>query len=784
MKLEEYILLPLAEHIVLPYETTTVILENNSKWKPLLEKHTKIVLSIYKKDTIENSIVLEEAPSNDWKMVVLSKYGTLVIIETIKELDNGKTELIVRGLGRVLILGTKVIEQHKLLCDVTLYNPVIPNDSYKVFDEIRLSICDILQSNKSTTNIYQLLSMAPVEFFYFVIKELADDNLAYKKSQLEEDNLIEGLKSILKTFFHLNKKFKENIEQEIYDTFKKNVEDHQKNYLLNEQMKTIKKEMEKFNPTDDSNLEEEIKNHSHIPPNIKKILLKEYEKIRHHNPLSSEYTVTKNYLTLSLSLPWGKYSDTGHVNLQRAEDILNRDHYALEDVKENILQYLATAFKTKQNSVKVLLLVGPPGVGKTSIGSSIAQCLNREFLFISLTSIMDIADLTGHRRTYVGAYPGQIINKLIECGVSNPVIFLDEIDKMKGNYNNPINVLVLLLDPVQNHNFTDNFLGYPFDMSKAVFVLTANTTENIPDYLLSRMEKIYIDGYTIYEKIHIAKEFLIPKLYKTLNVKKNEIAINEAVIEHIIKYYTREMGVRSLNKLLNNIISKAIYLQMKEGEKKNKKITINTKNIKEFTNNLHMDFDIGLGPSEAIGLAWTSIGGDVLKIQALFVDSPKSEVIITGNIGKVMEESAKVALTLVKQSEIIKTLKVPDNFFNVHNLHIHVPEGAVPKDGPSAGVTIYTAILMALKNKISNRSEKTPLIAMTGEISLSREVMAVGGIKQKILAARMYGIREIILPKKNKQNVEQIKNFPFEEMKIHFISYINELEAIIFASII
>jgi len=772
MNLQEYILIPILDNVVLPYENTTLIISD--VWKSLLQEKTKMIVGFYKIDSLQNTVLL----NHNEKIMMISKYATLVSVISVIETGNHELEVTIEGLCRVLVISTKIVNQQILMAEITNYNPVIPDESYKEFDDMRLSICDIIRSQKPDTNIFKLLSMSPLEFFYYALKDLCVDNITYKQKQLEEDNIIHGLQGILREFFHLNAKFKDQVEQEIYKRVKDDIEKSQKRYLLDAQMNTIKKELEKIVPSDENNIEEEIKNHPHIPETIKKTLLKEYEKIRHNNPLSSEYTVTKNYLTTSLTLPWGKFSDLTKGTLQEAEDILNKDHYGLEDIKDNILEYLATAFKTNQNTVKVLLLVGPPGVGKTSIGSSIAKCLKRKFVFISLTSVSDMADLVGHRRTYVGSYPGLLITKMIEAGVSNPLIFLDEVDKMKKNYTDPSNILVPLLDPTQNHNFTDNFLGYPFDMSKAIFVLTANTTDNIPDYLLSRMEVIGIDGYTMYEKVHIAKDFLLPKLYKDLSINKEEIHITEDAIKRIIKYYTREMGVRYLNKLLSSILSKSIYINMKNKEilqREPPKITISPRNLNKFTNKVEMDFAINISPSEALGLAWTSVGGDLLKIQALFLPSTKGEVVVTGNLGQVMQESVKVAYSLVKQSPLLATLDINEVFFNNHNLHIHVPEGGVPKDGPSAGVTIYTAILLALKNK------KSPPIAMTGEISLSKEVLPIGGIKQKLLAALMYGIHTVIVPKKNQQNVKKIKNFPFHELQIHYVSSVDELELIIFS---
>lgn len=776
MNLKQNIIIPLIDNVVLPFEKSTIIIKK--KWLNIINPSIEIVISFYK-TTIENTVPII---INETTTVLLSKYGTLCKILKINEVSDEEVQLVLEGISRVIILKTEIKNDEIFYGEITNLNPTVPKDAHKIFNSLRISITDILVSENPNINIYKLLAMFPLEFFYNALIELTQNDIEYKKIQLEEDNIISGLKSLYQLFFHLNTKFKEEVEQEVYDKFKKNIEEHQKNYLLNEQIRTIRKELDKNNPTGDENLEEEIKNHQFIPENIKKILLKEFDKIRNNNMLSTEYTIAKNYIFTSLSLPWGKYSQFKETSILAAEKILNDDHYGLEDVKENILEYLSTAFKTNQNNVKVLLLLGPPGVGKTSIGESIAKCLERKFIFISLNSISDMADLVGHRRTYVGAYPGQIINKITEAGVFNPLIFLDEVDKIKTNYNNPMNVLVSLLDSTQNNTFTDNFLGYGIDLSKCIFVLTANSTEYIPDYLMSRMEKIYVDGYSIYEKVHIVKDFLLPKIFKTLNIKENEISMNEESILYVIKHYTREMGVRSLNKLLSNIISKCIYLNMRNKELAiNEIITnINMDNIKKLINKKEMDFHLNLSANEIIGLAWTSIGGDVLKIQCNIYSTPnKGDILLTGKLGDVMKESSRVAFTLIKNNPLLIDLGLKEDFFLNHSFHIHVPEGAVPKDGPSAGVTLYSVLTLAIKNKLENKNEIAPRIGMTGEISLSGEVLPIGGVKQKLLGAYMHEVKEIILPEKNRYDYESLKNFP-TDIKVHFISYVEELNEIIF----
>lgn len=786
MQLQEYILVPMSKNIVLPYDTGKFTVNKN--FAHIFFPGSKVVLGFYQDKNHENSIAVVSNLENQEK-VYISRYGTIVHINKTSSIDEDSIEVTAHGLSRIILVSGKSINGTILVVGRDLM-PVIGKDSYKEFNDLRLSICDIVQSGENGNNIYSVLSMEPVRFFYFVSGELSDHNFEFKIKQLQEDNIINGLKNILSEYFYLNKVFKEEVEQEIYQKFKKNLEEHQRNYMLNEQMKTIKNELDKLNPVGDSKIEKDIENHEFIPNNTKQMLLREYEKIKNVNPLSSEYSVVKNYLNLALSLPWGKSTPISNLTLTESEKIINEEHYGLDEVKENILQYLAMAIKTNQQKMKILLLLGPPGVGKTSIGNVIAKCLKRKFVFISLTSI-EIADLCGHRRTYVGAYPGRIVNALIENEANNVLFFLDEIDKVNRNmFNNPLNVLVSILDPTQNQNFTDQFLSFPFDLSKCIFILTANSLENIPDYLISRMEIVQIDGYTIEEKVEIASRFLIPKIYKEYDIKKKEISCDEKALEYVIKHYTREMGVRKLQQLLNNLIMKVTYLNMKakeeKKERKNCKVIkeINNSNITNLVDAVPLDFSVELNPCEAIGMAWTSVGGDILKIQALFINSGKGDVTITGNLGKVMQESVQVAFNLLKNSSILKNIKIADDFFSKHSLHIHVPEGAVPKDGPSAGITIYTAIMSGLISTVTGKNYSVPMISMTGEISLSMpgEVLAIGGLKQKMLAALNYGIKEVIVPEANRLSVEKMKNFPFHLIKINYVKYINQVEEIMFKS--
>lgn len=757
-ELNELILIPI-NNIIFPYEETIIVI--NKKFEEIIEINKKIILCFYK-NSLDNSIILENT--------FISKYGTLATILKKNVSDNlDEIEILVETTDRVFIINT-LYKNNIFYGDATIYNYLLNNNEYQEFNNLKNNICDILYSQNSDINIYKISFLSPLHFIFYVLKQLGDFN--YKLSQFEEDQCIIILRSIFKTFFHLNKKFAEKIEHEIYEKFKKNIEEHQKQYLLNEQYKTLKKELEKYSPSEDNLLKEEIENHLYMPNHIKEILLKEWEKIKNNNMLSSEYSVTKNYINISLSFPWGKYSDLSKINLEESEKILDLDHYGLKKIKQHILYYITAIIRiysyTKDRKeiskkMKVLLLLGPPGVGKTSICQTIGKCMHRETIFISLASISHTSDLVGHRRTYVGAFPGMIVNEIIKKKILNPLIILDELDKIS---NEGLKIILQILDETQNKDFVDLFLSYPIDLSECMFMLTANSIDNLPDFLLSRLEIIEIDGYTSEEKLMIVKNFLLPKIEKNLLINNKNVFIEKKIILHIINKYTKEMGIRQLEKFLNNLFFKIIYkIEKKEISFP---LIINSYNFHKFIEKKQEeDFNLNLEIGESIGLAWTSLGGKVLKIQSKFISEEKSSLLITGNIGKVMEESIKIAYSLIEEKYINHI------FFKNHKLHIHIPAGGIPKDGPSAGITIYTSLLLAINNKI------TPLIAMTGEISLTGEILPIGGVKQKILAANMYSIKEIILPKKNYNDYLEIKDLiKKNKIKFHFLSHINELDKI------
>jgi ATP-dependent Lon protease len=539
------------------------------------------------------------------------------------------------------------------------------------------------------------------------------------------------------------------IERKINLRVRKQMEKTQKEYYLREQLKAIQKELgEKDEKT--AEVEEyrqriaELK----LPEYVEEKALKEVERLEKMPPAVAESAVIRTYLDWILSLPWtNETQDRLDINI--AEKILNEDHYALEKVKERILEYLAIRQLVKKMKGPILCLVGPPGVGKTSLAKSVARALERKFVRISLGGVRDEAEIRGHRRTYVGALPGRIIQAMKQAGSKNPVFLLDEIDKMSADFRgDPASALLEVLDPEQNNSFSDHYIELPFDLSKVMFITTANALYNIPRPLLDRMETIYISGYTEEEKVKIAQKYLIPKQLKEHGLKRENLIISEGTVRNIIRYYTREAGVRNLEREIAAICRKSARKLLKE---KGEQIKVTTRNLNKFLGiprYRYGEVEKGNEVGVATGMAWTESGGDILAIE-VSVMAGKGKLTLTGKLGDVMQESAYAGLSYIRS--ISDRLNIDEKFYEQNDIHIHVPEGAIPKDGPSAGITMATALASALTGTPVNKN-----VAMTGEITLRGRVLPVGGIKEKVLAAHRAGIKTIILPKQNKKDLEEI----------------------------
>ncbi len=552
------------------------------------------------------------------------------------------------------------------------------------------------------------------------------------------------------------------VKGKIESKVRKDLEKTQRDYFLNQQLKTIQEELGQNPQQDEFNKFEEKAKKKNWPEYVAEKFNKELDKLKRMQPHMPDYSVTLNYLELLLDLPWNEYTKD-NFDLKKVKKILDEDHYGLEDVKERILEHLAVLKIKGDMKAPILCLVGPPGVGKTSLGKSIARALERKFIRMSLGGLHDESEIRGHRKTYIGAMPGRIIQNIKKVKTANPVFILDEIDKVGNSFRgDPSSALLEVLDPEQNSHFHDNYLEVDYDLSKVLFIATANSLNTIQPALLDRMEIIQISGYSTEEKLEIAKRHLIPKQLKAHGLTKKHASFNKGAIREIIEKYTRESGVRSLDRQLGKVLRK-IAKKVALNEEYNPKIT--KADIKEllgppiFSRDKFTKIYI---PGVVIGLAWTRVGGDILFVEAS-LNKGKGKLTLTGNLGNVMKESATTALSFIKAHA--GKLGIDEEDFNNYDIHIHVPEGAIPKDGPSAGITMLTALVSAFtKKKVKSH------LAMTGEITLRGDVLPVGGIKEKVLAAKRHGIKTIIMSEENKKNVEEINKDYIKGMQFIYVN--------------
>lgn len=562
-------------------------------------------------------------------------------------------------------------------------------------------------------------------------------------------------------------KVAKSISQQVHDQ----VEQNQKEYYLREQIKAISKELGEA-----EDVQSEIAEYKRqiaelkLPEDVEAKLNKEFNRLIKMPPMTPEGAVIRSYIDALLSLPWGKFTED-NFDLKLAQKTLDADHYGLKKVKERILEYLAVRALSKSTRGPILCLVGPPGVGKTSLAFSVAKAIGRNFTRVSLGGIRDEAEIRGHRRTYIGSMPGRIIHGMQVAGCMNPVFLLDEVDKMAADFRgDPASALLEVLDPEQNHSFSDHFIEFPFDLSNVFWIVTANTVETIPPALRDRMEIIQLSSYTDEEKVKIAQLHLLPKEIKLNGLENYKVSLSEKAIRRVIHDYTREAGVRNLERKLAGVCRKIAYIIV-QGKKKSAQVT--EKNLEKYLGKvLFMDDDISLEPSVGTcnGLAWTSVGGELLKVEVLAFKG-KGNLTLTGQLGDVMKESAQAGYTYIRSRA--KILGLEENFGETMDLHIHLPEGAVPKDGPSAGVTMVTAMVSALTGKRVKGK-----LAMTGEITLSGKVWPVGGIKEKMLAAYRYGVKTVLLPKRNLQDLDELPDNVRKAMEFIPVEHLDDVLAV------
>lgn len=636
---------------------------------------------------------------------------------------------------------------------------------------------------KGSDAIVDQLYDKAVEVYDLFISKTARRKLPLTRENLNTDldMIVAGLPIKNKSDFLLNIKTDERllmfiqainealmvitVDDAIAAKVKESIDENQREYYIREQIKALSEEIGE----DDESAEYRKKiEASKAPENIKEKLRKEADHLKRTAPASPEMALIKNYLDTVLELPWGVYTEDND-NLADAQMVLDEDHYGLQKVKERLIEALAVRKLSKEGRSPIICLVGPPGIGKTSIAQSIARAMNKKYVRVSFGGVRDEAEIRGHRKTYVGAMPGRIINGIKTAGSMNPVFLMDEIDKMASDYKgDPASALLEVLDPEQNRNFRDHFLEVPFDLSQVLFITTANTLETISRPLLDRMEVIEMSGYTDPEKVEIAKRHLIPKAIKQNGIKPEWVTIADEAIQSIITHYTRESGVRGLEKQVNAIMRKIArrFVENASAEPAN----ITKSNLKEYLGErkytetqLSNHDEVGV----VTGLAWTSVGGDTLSIEVILTKG-KGEIILTGNLGDVMKESARIAVSYCRS--ISDMLNVDENFFKEHDIHIHVPEGATPKDGPSAGITIATALASAISNRKVDHS-----VAMTGELTLRGKVLPIGGLKEKTLAAVRAGIKKVFLPEENRKDYDELPDIVKQKLEFNFVSNVNSV---------
>ncbi|MBS5037696.1 MAG: endopeptidase La [Fusobacterium sp.] len=564
------------------------------------------------------------------------------------------------------------------------------------------------------------------------------------------------------------------IEKKVEDKVRNKMNDAQKAYYLKEKINAMKEEIQDYTPEDeDKELAERIEK-AKLPAEVKKKVDEELKKMSKMPGFSAEASVSRNYIETLLELPWKK-TTKDDLDIERASSVLDRDHYGLKEVKERILDYLAVKKLNPKMKGTIICLVGPPGVGKTSLAKSVADSMGRKFVRVSLGGVRDEAEIRGHRRTYIGSMPGRIMKAMKLAGVKNPLILLDELDKMSSDFKgDPASAMLEVLDPEQNIHFEDHYIDVPYDLSQVFFLATANDLRNIPEPLIDRMEIISLSSYTEYEKLHIAKQYLVKQLQEENGLKDIKITISDNVILKIINEYTREAGVRSLKREINNLFRKLARKVVKE---KLEKIIVNAGNLEKYLGKAKFrpekmkerTYKVGI----VNGLAWTSVGGITLEVQGVLIPG-KGALNLTGTLGNVMKESAEVSFTYVK-SNFEKYHINEKEFLEKKNIHLHFPEGATPKDGPSAGIAITTAILSVLTGREIRQD-----IAMTGEITITGEVLAIGGVKEKVIGAHRAGIREVILPEDNRPDIADIPHEVAKDMKINCVKNYDEVEKLVF----
>jgi ATP-dependent Lon protease len=756
-------LLPLRDVVIFPSVVT-----------PLFVGREKSIVALQSAMSGDKQIMLvaqKNAHEDEPSFEDIYKIGTLSTILQLIKLPDGTLKVLVEGNERAKIdsleesdnfLSVQVspLEEEQESEKTSKFLPELKNQFQEYVKLTKKATPEVLNTVNSIDGISRLTDT--------LIGHISID-LKDKQEVLETLSLTERATKILSYLdaqLDLNK-----VEKKIRGRVKNQMEKSQKEYYLNEQMKALKKELGELDETEEADLLESQIREAGMSDEAKDKALGELNKYKMMSPMSAEASVVRGYIEWMVSIPWKKKSRI-RSDLDKASQVLNEDHYGLEEVKERILEYLAIQKRVKKLKGPVLCLVGPPGVGKTSLGESIARATNRNFVRMSLGGVRDESEIRGHRRTYIGSMPGRILQKLSKTGVKNPLFLLDEIDKMGMDYRgDPASALLEVLDPEQNHTFNDHYLEVDYDLSDIMFVCTANSM-NIPSALLDRMEIIRLPGYTEDEKVSIADKYLVKKQLKNNGLKDKELSLGKDAIKDLIRYFTREAGVRALEREIAKICRKVV--RKNASVKTIKKLNVKADSLEDYCGVRKFEF----GEAEekdrigqVTGLAWTQVGGELLTIEAASF-AGKGKTIKTGSLGDVMQESIQAALSVVRSRS--ETLGIDPKFYENQDIHIHVPEGATPKDGPSAGAAMCTAVTSVLA-KIPVRSD----VAMTGEITLRGEVLKIGGLKEKLLAAKRGGIKMVLIPQGNTRDLKEIPDNIKDELDIRPVKWIDEVLSLV-----
>lgn len=753
-------LLPLRDVVVFPHMVIPLFVGRPKSIKALeaAMEHGKSIMLAAQKTAAKD----EPSPADIYEI------GCIATILQMLKLPDGTVKVLVEGVQRARIHHIGELETH-FVADLTPVESELGDDS-----ELEAMRRTIVQQFDQYVKLNKKIPPEILTSFASIddAGRLADTVAAHLPLKLEQKQVILEIFSVAKRLEHLLGQLEGEldilqVEKRIRGRVKRQMEKSQREYYLNEQVKAIQKELgEGEEGADFDELEKKVIA-AKMPKEARDKALSELKKLKLMSPMSAEATVVRNYIDTLVGLPWKKKSKVNN-DLTNAEKILEDDHYGLDKVKERILEYLAVQQRVDKLKAPILCFVGPPGVGKTSLGQSIARATNRKFVRMALGGVRDEAEIRGHRRTYIGSMPGKILQSLAKAGVRNPLFLLDEVDKMGADYRgDPSSALLEVLDPEQNHTFADHYVEVDFDLSDVMFVATSNSY-NIPPALLDRMEVIRLSGYTEDEKTSIAQRYLLPKQIRNNGLKDEEISVAESAIRDIIRFYTREAGVRSLEREISKICRKVVKLLLLK--KQDKKIIVSARNLDKFLGVRRFDYGVAEKDNrigQVVGLAWTEVGGELLTVEAVAMPG-KGAVIRTGTLGDVMKESIEAARSVVRSRA--KSLGIKSEVFEKTDIHIHVPEGATPKDGPSAGAAMTTA-LVSIFTGIPVRAD----VAMTGEITLRGEVLPIGGLKEKLLAAHRGGIKVVLIPEQNVKDLVEIPDNVKNKLEIIPVRWIDKV---------